>query len=131
MSQENVELVRGIYETLNSGRAFPPELFAPDCVTDLGDVSPAGEVLHGVDAMQQTLDAYFDTFEDFHVVAEVLRADDQHVITAIRDGGRIKGSNAEIWSNYFHAWTLRDGKVACLSSHTARADALKAVGLEE
>jgi len=131
MSQDNVELVQRIYETLNSGRAFPPELFAPDCVTDLGDVSPAGDVLHGFDAMQQTLDEYFETFDDFHVVAEVLCADDEHVITAIRDGGRIRGSSAEIWSDYFHAWTLCDGKVVRLSSHTERAEALKAVGLEE
>jgi len=131
VSQENVEIVRRIYEVLNSERSLPPELFALDCMTDLRDASPGGDVLHGIDAMQQALGAYFETFDDFHVAAEVLGADDCHVITAIRDGGRIKGSSAEIWSNYFHIWTLRDGKVARLSSHTERATAFKAVGLEE
>jgi hypothetical protein len=39
MSWQNVEVVKRIYEELNSHRAFPPELFAPDCVTDLSEVS--------------------------------------------------------------------------------------------
>ena len=131
MSQENVEIVSRIYDVLNSRQAFPPQLFAPDCVTDWTDVAPDGQVLHGVDATQQALAQYFGTFDDFHVTAEVLHADEHRVVTAIRDGGRIRGSGAEVWNHYFHAWTLRDGKVIRLSSHNGRAEALKAVGLAE
>jgi ketosteroid isomerase-like protein len=132
MSQENVEVVKRIYEELNSHQAFPPELFAPDCVTDLTQVSLEDVgVLHGVHASQMALGPYFGTFDDFHVAAEVLHNDEHRVVTAIRDGGRIKGSSSEIWSHYFHAWTLRDGMVVRLSSHRDREEAFKAVGLAE
>ncbi len=62
---------------------------------------------------------------------EIVYADQQRVVIAIRDGGRIRDSRAEITSRYFHAWRFRDGKVVRLSSHLERAAALKAVGLAE
>jgi ketosteroid isomerase-like protein len=130
-SHESVETVARIYEELNSRRVFPPELFASDCVTDWSDVAPDGGVLHGVGATQRGVSQYFETFDEFHVSADVLHAEEHIVVTAVRDGGRMKGSPAEIWSNYFHAWTLRDGKVVRLSSHTDRGNAFKAVGLED
>jgi ketosteroid isomerase-like protein len=131
MSQENVEVVQRIYQELNSHQAFPPELFAPDCVTDLTQVSLEFRVLHGVEDSQAALGQYFGTFDDFHVAADVLHADEHLVVTAIRDGGRIRGSGAEVWNRYFHAWTLRDGRVVRLSSHTDREQAFRAVGLTE
>jgi ketosteroid isomerase-like protein len=131
MSQENVEVVTRIYEELNSSQALPSELFAPDCVTDLSQVSLDFRVLHGVQASQNALAPYFAAFDDFHVAADVLHADEHRVVTAIRDGGLIRGSSAEVWNRYFHAWTLRDGKVVRLSSHTDREEAFKAVGLAE
>ena len=131
MSQENVEVVRRIYEELNSHQAFPAQLFAPGFVADVSEVSLEVRELHGVDATQQAFARYFGTFDDFHVTAEVLHADPHRVVTAIRDGGRIRGSSAEVWNRYFHAWTFRDGKVVRWSSHTECAEALKAVGLEE
>ena len=129
MSQENVEVVTRIYAELNAHQAFPPELFAPDCVTDLSQVSLDFRVLHGLQASQSALAPYFAAFDGFHVAAEVLHADGDRVVTAIRDGGLIRGSGAEVWNRYFHAWTLRDGTVVRLSSHTHRAEAFKAVGL--
>jgi ketosteroid isomerase-like protein len=130
MSQANLEIVARIYEELNSTQTFPPELFATDFVTDVSEVSLDVRELHGLHATQQALARYFETFDDFHVSAEVLHADEHRVVTAIRDGGRIRGSRAEVWNHYFHAWTLRDGKVVHLSSHTDRDETLKAVGLE-
>jgi ketosteroid isomerase-like protein len=131
MSQENVEIVRRIYEHLDTHQAFLPELFAVDFVADVSDVSLETSELHGVDAAQQAFGEYFGTFDDFRVEAEVLRADGHRVITAIRDGGRMRGSDARVANRYFHAWTLRDGKATRLSSHTDEERALEAVGLQE
>jgi ketosteroid isomerase-like protein len=130
MSQENLEIVRRIYDELNSTQIFPPELFATDFVTDVSEVSLEDRELHGLHATQQAFARYFETFDGFHVSAEVLHADEHRVVTAIRDGGRIRGSSADVWNHYFHAWTLRDGKVVRLSSHTDRGETLKAAGLE-
>jgi ketosteroid isomerase-like protein len=131
VSQENVEIVRQIYGELNSGRAFPPQLFADDFVADLSGVSLDTRELYGVDQTERALASYFGTFDDFHVTADVVYTDTHRVITAIRDGGRIAGSDAEVWNHYIHVWTLRDGRVVHLSSHTERPEAFKAAGLEE
>jgi ketosteroid isomerase-like protein len=130
MPRENVEVVRRIYSEVSASGQLPPELFEVGCVTDWTEVSPDFGILHGVDACQRALSSYFETFEDFGVkVEEVLHADDDRVVTAVRDGGRMKASDAEVWNQFFHAWTLRNGKVVRLSSHTDKERALKAAGL--
>ena len=132
MSQENIEIVRRIYEEITARLEFPREWFAPDCVSDWTEIAPEGGLYRGVDAANAAIAAYFGTFENFHVAAdEIVHADRERVVVAIRDGGRIKGSELEITSRYFHAWTFRNGKVVRLSSHTEQAAALKAVGLAE
>ncbi len=58
-------------------------------------------------------------------------ADSERVVTAVRDGERMKASNAKVSNRFFHAWTLRDGKVVRLSSHLLKERAMAAVGLSE
>src|SRR4051812_5866628 len=111
MSQQNLEIVRRIYEEINARVEFPPECFDPDCVTDLTDVAPDGELLRGVEATNAAVAPYFGTFVNFHVTAEeIVYSDHERVVVALRDGGRLKGSDTEITSRYWHVWTFRDGK---------------------
>ena len=51
------------------------------------------------------------------------------MVNTIRDGGRIRGSGAEVSNRYFHVWTFGDDKVVRLSVHTMRKRALEAAGL--
>lgn len=51
------------------------------------------------------------------------------VVTRVRDGGRVKGSDSEVWSIFFHVWTSADGKATRLSLHNDRNRALKTAGL--
>jgi ketosteroid isomerase-like protein len=132
LSQENVEIVRAAYERVNAGLEDPPELFDPDYEFDARDVAPAVGIVRGVEAVQEALREYWDTFEDFHIeFKEVLHADEEHVVTAVQDGGRMKGSDAEIWNRLFHVWTFRDGRVLRISSHTDKNRAFEAAGLVE
>jgi len=132
MSQENVEIVRRIYDEVSARRQFPPEWFDPACISDFTDVAPEGTLHRGIEATNAAIAAYFGTFDNFHVAVEqIVYADDERVVVAIRDGGRIRDSGTTITSRYFHAWAFRNGKVVRLSSHTDEAAALKAVGLAE
>jgi ketosteroid isomerase-like protein len=71
-------------------------------------------------------------FDDFHIeIEEVIHADAKQVITRVRDGGRMKGSDSEVWNRFFHVWTFGDGKVVSLSLHIDRNQALEAAGLSE
>jgi ketosteroid isomerase-like protein len=53
------------------------------------------------------------------------------LITAVRDGGRMRGTDSEVRNRFFHAWTFRDGKVVHISAHLDRSRALEAAGLSE
>jgi ketosteroid isomerase-like protein len=132
MSQENVEIVRRIYEGTSARLEAPRELFSPDYEADASDVAPDFGVLRGFDAIQEAFRPYWETFDDFRVeIEEVVHADEKQVITRVRDGGRMKGSDSEVWNRFFHVWTFADGKVARFSIHSDRRRALEAVGLSE
>ena len=132
MSQENVETVRRAYEWVTAHRELPKELFAPDWELDITDVS--AEVVGVVRGLEATeaMRPYWETFEAFHVeIEEVIHADEGQVVDVVRDGGKIKGSEAEVWNRFFHVWTFGDGKIVRVSIHTDRKRALEAAGLPE
>ncbi len=108
-------------------------MFDPDYEFDARDVAPHMGIVRGVRSRRRKpCDEYWETFEDFHIeFKEVLHADEEHVVTAVKDGGRMKGSDAEIWNRLFHVWTFRDGKVLRISSHTDKNRAFEAAGLVE
>ena len=132
MSQENVELVRRSYayfaehgETLWEVCAAEMEFDATDVMTDL-------EVLRGRDAAAAALKAYAETFDDFRIkVEEIVATDEEHVVTTVIDGGRMKGSGALIENRFHHVWTIRNGKVVRWSTHLSKQQALEAAGLRE
>ncbi len=132
MSQENVEIVRRNYERVTATRQMPPELFDTDFEVDATSVGAGVGVTHGLEAAQEFLLEYWETFENFRVeLEEVIHADDEQVVTVVRDGGRIKGSDAETWNRFFHVWSFSDSKIARLSIHIERNRALEAAGLSE
>jgi ketosteroid isomerase-like protein len=130
MSQENVEAVRRIYERVTASMEWPEELFDADFESDMRELG-VGALLR-LDATQEALREYFETFDDFHVeMEELIHADGEHVVNTIRDGGRIRGSDAEVSNRYFHVWTFGDARIVRLSVHTERKRALEAAGLRE
>jgi ketosteroid isomerase-like protein len=133
MSQANVETVQRVYEGVTARLEIPQELFDPDLELDQMDVAvDAVEVGRGPEAAQESLREYWETFEDFHVeIEEVIHADEGQVVTAVRDGGQIRGTDAEVWNRFFHVWTFGDGKIVRLSIHTDKDRALEAAGLSE
>ena len=75
---------------------------------------------------------YWKMFDAYRVeVDEVIHADEGRVVNSVRDGGRMKESEAEVWNRFVHVWTLRDGKIVRLSVHTDRERALEVAGLSE
>lgn len=132
MSQEAVELIRRYYE-LFALRGEPPwEFHSPDMEFDPTGVMPDLNVIRGKEAAEEALRGYVDTFEEFHIeLEEVVAADAEHVVTTVRDGGRMKGGAGEIHNRFSHAWTVRDGRVVRWSSHISPDEAHEAVGLRE
>jgi ketosteroid isomerase-like protein len=90
------------------------------------------EIVRGHEAATEAVRDYWQMFEDFHIeLQDVLHADEDLVVTAVRDGGRMRGSDADVWNDLFHIWTFRDGKVVRISSHADKNRAIQAAGLSE
>ena len=132
MSEKNVETVRRVYEGVNARLETPRELFDPNYEFDNTELWPDLVEVLGFEAAQEAMREYWETFDGYHVeIEEVLHADEGRVVVGVRDGGRMRGTDAEVWNGFFHAWTLRDGRIARLSVHTDRNRSLEAVGLSE
>src|SRR5262249_55003547 len=128
MSEENVEIVRRVYEQVSAHEwDAPSELFDAEYEVDLTDAGPDLGVISGVEASEAALRGYTETFEDFRIeLIEVVHVDEQHVVTAVRDGGRLKGSDTEVWNPFFHVWTFHDGKISRRSSERQQEQCLEA-----
>ena len=51
------------------------------------------------------------------------------VLATVRGRGKKSGVEAE--TEFAHVWTMRDGKAVRIAAYFDRAEALKAVGMEE
>jgi ketosteroid isomerase-like protein len=131
MSQKNVDVVRRIFAEISGNLDVPAELFEPDFEMDMSEIADIG-IHRGLAPAREVFREYATTFDDFHVeLRDVIHADEERVVVALRDGGRLKGSSAEVWNDYFDVWSFRGGKVAGMSAHTDRTRALRAAGLSD
>ena len=136
MSQENVELVRRIFEAVNRGdfegalalANAPPEFeFVPSgvLIPDLSDVQ------RGPDGLRRVQEGLLAAFDDIHLeVHELIDAEDQ-VFGSYAIRGRGRHSGAETTFDGWLVWTVRDGRIARLLGFTDRDPALEAAGLSE
>jgi len=130
VSQENVEIVRAVYDCWGRGdfRATANKV-APDFEwKQLSVVEPGSHV--GADA-SRALRSVFEIYEDFRIEAEeYVDAGDTTVVVA-RLRGTARGSRLHIDERQAFVWTVREGRPVQMEQYPNREDALKAVGLEE
>jgi ketosteroid isomerase-like protein len=132
MSQENVNIVKRGYEASNQTGKLSREVLAPDFVLDLTESAPDFGIVRGIEASEQALRGYMETFDEFRVeIEEVIHADEGQVVTAVSNTGRLRESDSTVTSHFFHVFTLEDGKVVRWSVHVDRDHALEAAGLSE
>jgi ketosteroid isomerase-like protein len=134
MSQQNVEVVRGIYAEWERGRfqaalpLFDPEItfetFMPDATENI--------VVQGLEEIKAFMHDWFGQWRGYRVIGDDFRpVGSDQVFVAGRQAGVGFHSGAEVESPGFTVWTFRAGKVIKLLAHYDRAQALKEVGLPE
>jgi ketosteroid isomerase-like protein len=139
MSQENVEIVRRVYERYSEGdfRASA-DLLDPRVTlvlahaSDWGPETPEAGIYVGAEAVAAyTRDYLLKPWEDFKMKAEELvEAGDSVLVRVLQSGvGRTSGAPAEL--RYFTLWSFRGPKVIRIESFRERATALEAAGLTE
>jgi ketosteroid isomerase-like protein len=137
MSQENVEVVRRVYEAVARGdRDAVLALYDPDVELDLSR-SPFAPLLNrsvyrgheGIRSLhrERQEEAWKEVVDTLN---EVIDADEQ-VISVVTSRGRGRTSGVELGKTHAGVWTIRDGKVSRVVWFPTREEALEAVGLRE
>ena len=129
MSEENVELIRSVYEPFNRGdwdavfRHAHPEF---EMTTQRG---PTAGTYRGREAIQQQIQELLSAFEAWAVEPdEILEAGDR-VVVLIKVRARPKGAGVDIEARNGHLCTVQDGKIRSLKTFAVREEAVEAAGL--
>jgi uncharacterized protein len=130
MSQENVELVRSLYEGWLRGEIgldkLDPEISMVESETLPGAVSA-----YGIQAVERYMLSFSKHWEQIRFEPqEYVDAGDQVVVVA-RLIGRGKKSGVEVAHTWAYVWTVRERKILRMVGYADRDQALDAVGLAE
>jgi ketosteroid isomerase-like protein len=133
MSQENVEVMRGVWTAWNRRdmRALF-ELYDPAIVWE-NHSGPLElrRVSQGHEGIRQVFQEWMEPFETFQVDAETFIDAGESVIVGWRQSGRGKASGAEVEVCGWQVCKVRNRLVTRIDLFGTKADALEAVGLRE
>jgi ketosteroid isomerase-like protein len=135
MSQENVEIVRRVYEA--AARRDPATVLAlydPEVELDpsrLQAVALFERVYHGHDGLRRFFREWHEAWEGIEYDYDELIDAGERVISVVTRHGRGRASGAEVEWPLALVWTIHKGKVIRLVWFPSRAQALEAAGLRE
>jgi ketosteroid isomerase-like protein len=134
MSQENVEVVREVYEAWNRDDIEAVlVLIHPEA--ELHNPSDyfigTGSFYRGHAGFRQWWKAAKSHWEYFKSHVERTLAKGDIVVTAVRFEAVGKESGAKVGQSFANAWELKDGLVVKFSAYQTVEEALEAVGLSE
>jgi ketosteroid isomerase-like protein len=133
MSQENAEIVRAWFARLDAGDP------APDlCDSEIGirnwAESPVPGPYHGHDGLRRWWRDLHDPDMgemEFFDLEEVLKIDEERVLTVQRATGRGRASGIEVNQQWGSIISVRNGKISSAHGFPSRGEALEAAGLSE
>jgi ketosteroid isomerase-like protein len=130
MSQENVEIVRHIYDGWAKGD-FGVGLgyLDPHVVLVIPPDFPEFGVFVGAQGIETLMRRFLDQWEQLTIEAKDLRAAGDTVLARVVQHGTGTASGIEGDIPYFQLLTFRGGKIVRMESVMDEADALKAAGL--
>ena len=125
MAQENVELVRRIYEAWErdeSARAYLAE--------DVEYVNPSYAVEPGTRYGRKSFAVVRDSYEEFELqIDELIDAGGDDVVVLARYIGTGRGSGVQVAGEHGYVWTVREGLAVRFQWFQSHAEALEAAGL--
>src|SRR5215204_3895851 len=133
MSQENVEIVRGIYAHWARGEMqagvdiFDPEIDFKSFMPDVMD----WVVAHGPEEVEAFMREFLAQWANYRLVGEEFRDAGTKVFVGGHQAARGRQSGAEVELPMHSVWTFRAEKVVGLRFSPRREEALEAAGLSE
>jgi ketosteroid isomerase-like protein len=132
MSQQNVEIVRAVYERWSEGDfRTGVHLLDPHVVLVLGPEFPDAGAYSGIDAVAAYTRGLLEPWTHLTIEAEEVVAAGDSVLAGVRQRGVGSTSGVPTELRYFMLWTFRGRRVIRFESFRERAEALEAAGLSE
>jgi len=132
MSQDNVEIVRGIYAEWGKGNfRAGTDLFDPGVSLVLRADFPDAGTYAGRDAIRGYMRQFLADWTDAAIEAEDIVASGDRVAVAVHQHATGTGSGVSIDMRYWQVWTFRGSAVIRIESIKERSEALDAAGLTE
>ena len=138
MSQENVEIVRRIYEASARRDAeavlalYDPEVEWDGSRHRWSEVMAAEPRWKGHDALRRFFRLYYETWDGFEFDIEELLDAGGDVVSVVTSRARGRSSGVLVeWEEQVAVWTIRDGRAVRVVWFPSREEALEAVKLRE
>jgi ketosteroid isomerase-like protein len=131
MSQQNVELVRAVFEAFNR-RDFDAALaLGHDSISWRTLFSVETDVLRGKHEIRAAWERQIEAL-DVHIdVLEVTPLDETRVLAIGKWSGRGSESGAPVEQTAVQMFTVQDGRLRSVETYASRGEALEAAGLSE
>lgn len=127
MSQENVDVVRRVYDEWARGDFSGGDAFASEIEFEMVDW-PGRATSRGLEEMAQAWQASLAAWDDFRAEPTEFMDLGRYVVVKTHVTARGKGSGAAVTADTATVWTFDAGKVVRLALHWNAAEALEAVG---
>ena len=110
MSQENVEVLRAVYERWERGDFWTPEVFDSDVEAIWGPDIPGFGTYHGLAGLEEGWREFLAAWEEVTLRADQFIEVGNGALVLATARGRGRGSGVETETKFAHAWAMRDGK---------------------
>jgi uncharacterized protein len=132
MSEENVEVVRRMYNAFHSGDADGALAhFDPEVVVDASKARPDGGRGQGREQLNVIVAAWMGTWDEWREEIAEMRDLGSQVLVLSVQRGRGKGSGVEVEARYALLYDVHGGKITRLVMYADQAQAVEAAGLRE
>jgi ketosteroid isomerase-like protein len=132
MSEENVEIVRRIYDAFHAGDVNGTlSHFDPNVLVDTGNARPDLSVGKGREYLAAVVSSWAATWEGWRDEIAEIRDLGSRVLVISVQRGRGKGSQVDVEARYAVVYDLANGVITSVRMYGSAAEALEAVGLSE
>jgi ketosteroid isomerase-like protein len=132
MPQENVEVVRQVYERLNRGDVEGVvALCDEDFLMDMSERVFNPDTYTGHDGVRRFYEGVMDAWASYRWDVEEARVADDSVVAMLHCQGQSRAAGPGVDWRVAWLWRMRQGKAVFVRFYRQRADALEAAGLSE
>ncbi len=130
MSQENVEVIRALYEGWLTGEMGLERLDPEISMVESGTL-PGAVTAYGFEAVKRYMESFAKHWDEIRFEPEEFIDAGDAVVVVARLVGTGKQSGVQVTRSWAYVWTVRNGRALKMVGYADRAEALKAVGLKE